>query len=393
MTIELRGITWNHTRGFAPLIATAEAFTALTPEITIRWEARSLQQFADQPIEKLAEKFDLLIIDHPFMGFAASDRCLLPLDELLEPAFLADQAANSVGASHESYCFGGHQWALAVDAASHVSTYRPDLLENLGEPVPATWDETLRLGRRLKQRGAGAIAVPLIPVDSLMSFLSICANAGEAPFAGPDYAVSRAVGRYALETLAALRELSHPGSLGWNPIKLLERMSTAGDLVYCPLLFGYSNYARPGFRPNLVKFTNIPANGSGGCAGGILGGTGLAISSRTAHPKEAAAYAEFTAAGATQRTTYFACGGQPGYRQAWTDASNNAAASNYFLDTLETLDKSYLRPRYKGYMELQDHAGLIIHEFLREGQEPEKPLARLDDLYRASLKEQDAHSA
>jgi multiple sugar transport system substrate-binding protein len=384
--IELRGITWNHTRGFAPLAATAEAFSALNPEITVRWEARTLQQFADQPIEKLAEKFDLLVIDHPFVGFAADDACLLPLDELLEPAFLADQAANSVGASHASYFYGGHQWALAVDAACQVSAYRPDLLHDLGEPVPATWNETISLARRLKQRQAGWVAVPLIPVDSLMSFLSLCANAGEAPFTDPEYVVSRAVGRYALETLATLRELAHPLCLDWNPIKVLERMSTAGDVIYCPLLFGYSNYSRPGFRSHLVRFTNIPASGAAGCAGGILGGTGLAISSRTAHPQEAAAYAGFTASGPVQRGTYFACGGQPGYRGAWTDPVNNAATNDFFLSTLQTLDKSYLRPRYNGYMAVQDRAGLIIHEFLRGDEEPEQTLTLLDELYRDSVK-------
>src|SRR5215218_5665908 len=113
--ITLTGITWNHTRGYLPMVATAQRFGELHPGIEIVWQKRSLQEFADYPIERLAERFDLLIIDHPFAGQAAQQRVLLPLDEYLPAEFLDDQATNSVGQSHPSYNFGGHQWALAVD--------------------------------------------------------------------------------------------------------------------------------------------------------------------------------------------------------------------------------------------------------------------------------------
>jgi len=46
----LRGIAWDHTRGFVPMVATAQRFHELHPEIEIRWEKRSLQAFADAPI-------------------------------------------------------------------------------------------------------------------------------------------------------------------------------------------------------------------------------------------------------------------------------------------------------------------------------------------------------
>ena len=39
---ELTGITWNHTRGLLPLLATAQRFMDARPEVTIRWERRSL---------------------------------------------------------------------------------------------------------------------------------------------------------------------------------------------------------------------------------------------------------------------------------------------------------------------------------------------------------------
>jgi multiple sugar transport system substrate-binding protein len=161
--ITLQGITWNHTRGFVPNVATAQRFQELHPDIEIRWQTRSLQAFADFSIADLADKFDLLVIDHPSIGEAASHQLFAPLDLTLPQAFLDDQAANTVGSSHVSYQYDGHQWALACDAATPVSSWRADVLERLGEPVPQTWDDVLRLAR------AGHVAVPAIPIDSLMN--------------------------------------------------------------------------------------------------------------------------------------------------------------------------------------------------------------------------------
>ncbi|RYZ75407.1 MAG: carbohydrate ABC transporter substrate-binding protein, partial [Proteobacteria bacterium] len=115
--ITLKGITWNHSRGFLPMVATAQRFSELHPHIQIIWEKRSLQAFADFSIQELAEHFDLLVIDHPWAGFAAKTNSIIPLDNYLTVAYLNDQETNSVGASYESYQYDNHQWALPIDAA------------------------------------------------------------------------------------------------------------------------------------------------------------------------------------------------------------------------------------------------------------------------------------
>ncbi len=152
-SVELRGISWDHPRGHDCMVATAEAYASVQPEVRIVWETRSLQDFADFPVQKLAESYDLLVIDHPFVGFAAADGCLLPLDEHIDAGVLADQAANSVGPSHRSYFYGGHQWALATDAAGHVAAYRPDLLAEIGG-LPRTWDDVLAVAEARRESGA-----------------------------------------------------------------------------------------------------------------------------------------------------------------------------------------------------------------------------------------------
>src|SRR6185437_2561050 len=73
----LKGITWGHSRGFTPLVAAAQRFNEKHPDVSIVWEKRTLQQFADYPIERLIREYDLLIIDHPWVGTAAAQNCVL----------------------------------------------------------------------------------------------------------------------------------------------------------------------------------------------------------------------------------------------------------------------------------------------------------------------------
>ncbi len=157
--IVLNGITWGHSRGITPLFATAQRFSELHPDVQINWKKRTLQEFADYPIEKLTKEYDLLIIDHPWVGCAAATKCVLPLDEYLAAEYLQGQLNNSVGYSHKSYNYEGHQWALAVDAATPVASYRPDLLEKNDAHVPGIWAEVISLAKR------GKLAVPSIPID------------------------------------------------------------------------------------------------------------------------------------------------------------------------------------------------------------------------------------
>src|SRR5262245_19029290 len=99
-TTVLRGIAWNHTRGYLPMVATAQRFEELHLNISIHWDKRSLQSFADASMADLAAAYDLIVMDHPHTALAASQHLLLPFDNWLSSPFLADQAANSVGGSH-----------------------------------------------------------------------------------------------------------------------------------------------------------------------------------------------------------------------------------------------------------------------------------------------------
>src|SRR5262249_7849684 len=164
-----------------------------------------------------------------------------------------------------------------------------------------------------------------------------------------EYYVSRSTGCEALDRMRRLLELAHPLSIRSNPPQMLDHMSRTDEIVCCPLLFGYSNYARSGYRPNLIQFTNVPHNGEGISAGSILGGAGLAVSTAAKNRDAACEYATYVASPTVQRTTYVEQSGQPGYRTAWLDSAVNRRCANFFLATLTTLDNAYMRPRYRGY--------------------------------------------
>jgi multiple sugar transport system substrate-binding protein len=376
--IELRGITWGHTRGYLPMVATAQRFSEIHPEIQITWRKRSLQQFADQPIERLATDYDLLVIDHPSCGNVAARGVLLPLDKYLSAEFLAEQSTNSVGPSYVSYSYGGHQWALATDAATPVSGYRRDLLERAGVPPPETWSELLDLARR------SLVIVPAIAIDSLMNFFMLCLAVGEEPFRSGSQMVSEDAGVSALVLLKQLLDLCDLECLSRNPIATWDLLARSDSFAYCPFAYGYSNYARAGYAEHSLDFGGLVRLDQGARLRSTLGGAGLAVSSRCEHVQEAMRYCEYVAGAECQRTLYFDSGGQPGHRAAWVDEEVNRRSAGFFARTLATLDEAYLRPRFNGYIGFQDAAGPVVHTFLKGALSAPDAVAELNALWRAN---------
>jgi multiple sugar transport system substrate-binding protein len=374
---ELRGMAWDHVRGVAPIKAATEDFQSARSDVTISWEARSLKDFEDYPIEPLAEKYDLVLMDYPFVGTGAEKGVLVPLDEWLAAEYMLDQRENSVGPSYDSYTWGGHQWALAVDAAAQVSAYRPDLLDGFDAKPPHTWDEVLELIDDLPDEMVG---MTLNPTHAYCCFLALCTSIGGRGF-WDDSGINPEIGRESLERLLSLVPLVHRRSMEMSPIRLLDLMSRSDEVAYVPLTFGYSNYSRADFAPYLVRFTDIP-RAHGEPEGGVLGGVGLVVSSYSRHRQEAVDFAAYVGSRDFQRGRYFQSGGQPGHRAAWTDPHVNEQSHSFFEGTLHTLDLAYMRPRRLGYNLFQEQAGEVVHDFLRNGGNGKQVVLTLNGLYR-----------
>ena len=65
----IKGITWNHSRAFPPLVAVSQRYEELHPGVRIHWDKRTLDEFGHKPIDQLIHDFDLIVIDHPWAGF------------------------------------------------------------------------------------------------------------------------------------------------------------------------------------------------------------------------------------------------------------------------------------------------------------------------------------
>jgi multiple sugar transport system substrate-binding protein len=377
--IHLRGMAFDHPRGFAPMKAATEKFQLSNPSARISWDARSLKDFEDYPIENLAERYDLIMMDHPFIGSCVKSKALVPLDEHVSAEYLNDQERHSVGPSYQSYSWEGHQWALAVDAAAQVSAYRPDLLEARNLRVPETWDEMFELVEALPEETK--IGLTLNPTHSFCTFITLCANINENEALKEATGVDLSVGEEALNFLRRLVPVIHEVSLRADPIQMSELMSRSNEVAYVPFMFGYSNYARPGFAPHIIHYTDIPSTRSEP-SGSVLGGVGLAVSAYSEHRQVAIDFALFVAAQECQRGIYFESGGQPGHRAAWTDPTVNQRASGFFEDTLRTLDLAYLRPRHVGYPAFQGRAGESIGGFLWNGGNAREVIKTINRLYK-----------
>lgn len=377
MTITLKGMTWNHPRGYDPMVACSRRWFNETG-VTVEWEKRSLQDFETFPVEELARQFDLIVIDHPHVGQITHEKCLLPLDVAGHESERAALAAASVGQSYPSYSWQGRQWAFPIDAATQVQAWRPDLQAT----PPANWNEVLELTR------AGKVLIPLRPPHSLMCFYTLCGNFGRpCAVEGPGELIDMETGIQVFEMLREIAGLVDPACFEMDPIAVLERMALPeAKAAVSPLIYGYVSYSVAGFRPGLIRFGDIPPVSDSGPAGSALGGTGIAVSAFSKNPDAAIDFAYWIASGDIQKTDYAAAGGQPGHAQAWEDAAVNLATADFYRATRATLDAAWVRPRHDGYMGFQQAASDRLNEGLLQHQSANAVVADINRLFAESFR-------
>lgn len=359
-------MAWDHPRARDPLAAVSAAWSKVSG-IAVNWDARPLKAFEDQPLEELAQSYDLVLMDYPFVGTAAASGLIVPVNDWVDARYLADQAANSVGPSYASYTWAGKQWALAIDAATQVSAHRPDLIRSADiDALPDTWQAAADLARATRAKPS-RIAIPLNPNHAYCAFLSIGLGRVGPRFWPKSGRVDESAALSALDFLKELAGDLHPISRTADPIAVSDRMATISEIFYVPLMFGYSNYARAGFRQHVLRFGNAPLGQSdemGGHIGSVLGGVGIALSAQSANPEAAADLARTLVSAETQSGLYVTSGGQPGHAAAWDSDEANRLVGNFFRATRETMRQAFLRPRVPGHRRFQELAGELIHGFI-----------------------------
>ncbi|WP_345800867.1 hypothetical protein AAIB33_15550 [Microbacterium sp. AZCO] len=349
------GLTWDHPRGRHALEAAAARVGAGD---TLRWEVQPLEGFESAPIDELAARYDLLVLDHPHLGDALATESLTPIDELFDSALVAAWSTAAVGPSLASYRMAGRLWALPLDAATQVCARVPALVPD----APRTWDEVRALAAE------GLVALSLAGPHAFLSLCSLAVALGDDPGRGADL-FDRETATEALSLLAALSATAPAGTSGLNPIGLLDRMRDRGDIGCVPLVYGYVTYSSP-----RVAFSDAPH--AGGRIGSTIGGTGIAVSRRRTPSPEVLEHLAWLLDPRTQTAFIPAHDGQPSAAAAWDDEGVDAAASGFYSSTRATIDQSWVRPRFAGYIPFQSAASAVVRDALASG----RLSAALDDL-------------
>ncbi|MEO8240943.1 MAG: extracellular solute-binding protein [bacterium] len=368
-------MTWSHPRGYDPMVACSSEWQRLTG-VGIAWEKRSLQDFESYPVEDLARAYDLIVIDHPHVGQITRETCLAPLDVPGREAERQAMATGSIGPSYDSYTWQGRQWAFPIDAATQVLAWRPDLIA----AAPATWPEVMDLARQ------GRVMLPLRPPHALMTFYTLAGNLGHPCNVTGDALIDTDAGAQVWQMMQALCALLDPACLQMDPIAVFEEMARPASQIACaPLIYGYINYAEPGFRPCLIRFADMPVAGTNGPVGSALGGTGIAVSARSSHIAEAVDFAYWLASARVQRGLYARSGGQAGHAAAWEDDAANTACNDFYRATRGTLEGAWLRPRHDGAMGFQTAAAQRITDGLVARHPAGSVLHDMNRLFRESF--------
>lgn len=361
----IRGLTWDHPRGYKALATAA----ARASELALSWHRQPLEGFESAPIDDLCARHDIVVIDHPHIGEAVAKNAIWSLEEVFDPNFLGRLAEQTIGPCLDSYRWADLHWALPLDAAAQVMACRADLL---GEPLPGTWADIVGLSRR-----SGRVALSLAGPHAMLSLFSIAAGIAN-PAPGDDAAAFLAgdAGRQAYDILAELHAYD-PGTVrDLNPIGILDAMSHGDAIVLCPLIFGYVNYAAPQ-HGKAVTFADAPRLNPGGRPGGTLGGTGIALSRRFAPTAALKDHLAWLMSATAQATFIPDHDGQPSSRAAWHDPAVNARWNGFYRNTAETLERAFVRPRHHGSVGFQERASALLRNALAKRAAPGPTIARL----------------
>jgi len=358
--IEFKGITWDHSRALPPLVAVAQRFEELHPGIRFRWEKRTLHEFGHMPIDLLADRYDFIVMDHPWAGYCLARELVHDLRPLLGEKSFGDLSSRFIGKSFESYLYQGKLLALPIDAATPAPSWRPDLLEQVGVAPPRSWRDLLALADKK------LAAMPGFPADLFLNWCMLLEALEARPFQDNEQIADKKPALEAMEMLKRLAEGMTHAIYDWNPIRLAESMTQTDAIAYCPFAYSYGNYSRPSFVERPLRYGSLVRMENARPLRSIIGGTGLAVTRRCANLEMALDFARFCASGPIQKGIYTYSGGQPAHRDAWDpETEDTSFTGGFFSHTRQPHEEAIVRPRYDGYVPLQERTGIPLQQFLK----------------------------
>ena len=339
MKKKLNGLTWDNPRGWGPLEAALKAFqkTPQGRDLDISWDIQPLSGFESRSLAETTTLYDLIILDHPHIGEAAENKWLQPIGLLPD---------DYVGASRDSYFWNNQQWTFPLDAACHVCAVREDSFDCCPTEITSLLasDTNIRFG------------IPLSGVHALMAAYSLATGLGSTSQNND----SKNKSRQAMELLHQLKLKAHPDSISWNPIQALQALVYRQiDVVL--FTFNYIDFQ----NESNVLYRALPTL-NGVSLQGVLGGTGLAVSSRCEYPEIALDFGRFLSSPEIQSGLWIENHGQPAHRTAWQKL---ATLHPQNLVVAQALENSWMRPRYSGWNQWQTDFGIKLNDWLKDKKE------------------------
>ncbi len=354
----IKGITWNHSRAFPPLVAASQRYEELHSDIRIHWDKRTLDEFGHRPVDQLINDYDLIVIDHPWAGFCFSRNIVLDIKSLLSSAQWDDLTKNCIGASFESYVFQNKLLAIPIDIAAPAPSWRPDLMEINNLQIPATWNDLISLADK------EMAIMPGFGPDLFLNWMMLLYALDAHPFEGHEIIAEKGK---AIEAMAMMKRLAEPMPeeiFNWNPIIVAELMTQNDKYAYCCFAYSYGNYCRPSFVNKPLKYGNL-VQLHGKQLRSILGGTGISISAGCKDIELALDFSLYCASAQVQSNIYTYAGGQPVRKEAWLSNDLITFTGGFFSDSLTAHETALIRPRYSGYVALQEKAGIPLQQFIK----------------------------
>lgn len=297
------------------------------------------------------------MIDHPWAGFCFDRNLVRNLKPLITTEQWNDLEQNCGGPSFKSYVFENKLLAVPIDMATPVPSWRPDLLKKNDIPLPLTWNDLIALADK------NFMIMPGFGADLFLNWLMLLHALDAHPFHNPDTIAEK---EKAIEAMSLLKRLAEPMPkeiINWNPIIIAEIMTREDKFAYCPFAYSYSNYCRPSFAGKPLKYGNL-VQLNGKPLKSILGGTGISISSECKEIELALDFSLYCASANVQANIYTYAGGQPARKEAWLSEELIPFTGGFFSDSYQSHENALMRPRYNGYVPLQEKAGVPLQQFI-----------------------------
>lgn len=371
----IKGITWDHSRAFPPLVAAAQRYEELHNGVRIHWDKRTLDEFGHKPIDQIAGDYDLIVIDHPWAGFCFEHNLVTDLKKLLTRHQWDDLQNNCVGASFDSYIFDDKLLAIPIDLATPVPSWRPDLINTNSFKLPVTWEDLILMADRHQ------VIMPAFNADLFLNWMMLLYALEAHPFENRDAIAEK---NKAIEAASLLKRLAEPMPkeiINWNPINIAELMTRKDEFIYCPFAYSYGNYCRPSFTDKPLRYGNL-IQFSGKRLKSIAGGTGIAISTSCEEVEMALDFSIYCASPNIQSSLYTLAGGQAVRRETWMNKDLTALAGGFYADSYLSHSEALIRPRYNGYVPLQQKAGKWLQQFILGEVDENKLIEEINTCYR-----------